>query len=160
VDPTNHVDGANFWDTVITISNQTATQFSWQLGSTAHEFGAVVPARLLDSRVGGSTVDGQFEGIGVRAGGSVTELTVAGRGGVPADAAAVVLNVTVTATQVGGYLTIFPCGSAQPNASSLIFTAGQMIPNGVISKIGVGGKVCIFTSAGTDLIVDANGYFP
>ena len=90
----------------------------------------------------------------------MTELTVAGRGGVPTNAAAAVLNVTVTAAQDGGYLTVFPCGSTQPNASSLNFTTGQTIPNGVIAKIGTAGKVCIYTSAGTHLLVDANGYFP
>jgi hypothetical protein len=30
----------------------------------------------------------------------------------------------------------------------------------VTSKVGTGGRVCVFTSGTTDLIVDANGYFP
>ncbi|MBI4883248.1 MAG: hypothetical protein HY826_04255, partial [Actinobacteria bacterium] len=47
------------------------------------DFVSVVPGRLLDSRGPGSaTVDGLFQGIGVRGAGSVTELVVAGRGGV------------------------------------------------------------------------------
>ena len=57
--------------------------------------GSLSPARLLDSRAGGATVDGQLAGIGQRPTGSITEVPVAGRGGVPADASAVVLNVTV-----------------------------------------------------------------
>ena len=55
-------------------------------------FGPLVPARLLDSRLGGSTVDGLFQRVGVRGAGSVTELLVAGRGGVVGDASAVVLT--------------------------------------------------------------------
>ena len=36
---------------------------------------------------------------------------------------------------------------------------GSTIPNLVITKIGAGGKVCIFTSAGTQLIADVDGYY-
>ena len=46
-----------------------------------------------------------------------------------------------------------------PEASNLNFVAGQTIPNAVISKLGTGGKVCIYTSAATNLITDLNGYF-
>jgi subtilisin family serine protease len=123
-------------------------------------FAALVPARLLDSRVGGSSVDGLFQGGGVRPAGSVTVLPVAGRGGVPVDAVAVVLNVTVIDALGGGFVTVFPCGSAQPNASNLNFVAGQTVPNAVVAKVGNAGTVCLFTSAAVQLIVDANGYFP
>eukprot|EP01041_Mallomonas_annulata_P028956 gene28956-50861_t len=48
-------------------------------------FEADVPARLLETRVGEglSTVDGRDNGIGPRVGGSITELQVTGRAGVP-----------------------------------------------------------------------------
>ncbi len=123
-------------------------------------FASVVPARLLDTRAGLSTVDGTFEAIGARAAGSVTELVVAGRGGVPADASTVVLNVTVTEPTAAGFVTVFPCGAERPNASNLNHVAGQSVPNAVVSKVGDGGRVCIFTMTRTELIVDVNGYFP
>jgi Fibronectin type III domain/Carbohydrate binding domain len=123
-------------------------------------FGPLVPGRLLDSRSGSATVDGQFAGIGQRAAGSVTELQVTGRHGVPVDASAVVLNVTVTDPKAAGYVTVWPCGSPQPNASNLNFDTGVTIPNAVITKIGAGGKVCLFTTAATHLITDINGYQP
>ena len=128
----------------------------------APPFTALVPARLLETRSGAgfSTVDGQYLGSGVQAGGSVVALTVAGRAGIPADASAVVLNVTVTDPAAAGFVTVFPCGAAQPTASNLNFVAGTTIPNAVITKIGDGGKVCLYTSQATQLIVDANGYFP
>ena len=125
----------------------------------ASSFASVVPARLLETRAGLATVDGQFNGIGVRGAGVVTELVVAGRGGVPINASTVVLNVTVTGAQAAGFVTVFPCGSARPNASNLNYTAGQSIPNAVVSKVGTSGRVCIFTLTATDLIVDVNGYF-
>ncbi|CAB4895317.1 unannotated protein [freshwater metagenome] len=124
-------------------------------------FAAVSPARLMETRFDvGTTVDTRYRWIGQRDAGSVTQLRVAGRGGVPGGAVAVVLNVTVTRAEVPGFVTVFPCGSTRPSASSLNFAAGQTVPNAVIAKVGVGGTVCLFTSAATDLIVDVNGYFP
>ena len=123
-------------------------------------FASLVPGRVLDSRTGRATIDGQFAGIGARAAGSVTELQVGGRAGVPVNASTVVLNITVTDPTTGGFVTVYPCGTTRPNASNLNFTAGQTIPNAVITKTGAGGKICIYTSAQTDLITDTNGYFP
>jgi hypothetical protein len=122
-------------------------------------FTSVVPARLLETRTGGSTVDGTFNAVGLRSAGTVTELPVQGRGGVSGTADAVTLNVTVVDATGPGFITVFPCGSAQPNASNLNYTAGQTIPNAVVTKIGTGGKVCLFTLAPVHLIVDVNGYF-
>jgi hypothetical protein len=126
---------------------------------TCAAFNPLVPGRLLDSRSGQATVDGQFNGIGVRGAGSVTALTVAGRGGVAGDAAAVVLNVTVTDALAAGFVTVFPCGSAQPNASSVNYVAGSTVANAVIVKVGTGGQVCVFTQSAINLIADVNGYF-
>ena len=124
-------------------------------------FVSLVPARLLESRsgVGVGSVDGLFAGLGVRGAGSVTELVVAGRGGVAVDASAVVLTVTVTEPVAAGFVTVFPCGSARPLASSVNFVAGATVANSVVSGVGVGGRVCVFTSAATQLVVDVNGYF-
>ena len=129
---------------------------------TAPPVVTVSPARLLETRSGPNltTVDGQFQGQGRRAAGSVLELTVAGRGSVPADASAAVLNVTAVFPDGPGYLTVFPCGEDQPNASSVNYQTGQVVPNAVLAKIGAGGKVCIFTLAASDLLVDVNGYAP
>ncbi len=102
------------------------------------------PARLLDSRVGGATVDGQFAGGGRRGAGSVTEVVVAGRGGVPSDASAVVVNVTLVETGAAGFATVFPCGGAVPDASNLNYVAGQTVANAVVAKVGVGWQgVCV-----------------
>ena len=91
-------------------------------------FVSLVPARLLETRPGLSTVDGQFNGVGVRGAGSVTELVVAGRGGVAVDASAVVLTVTVTEPVGAGFVTVFPCGAPRPLASNVNFVAGRRWP--------------------------------
>ena len=121
---------------------------------------ALSPARVLETRPGLSTVDGAFGGAGVRSAGSITELQVTGRGGVPGDASAVVLNVTVTGAEGLGFITSYPCGESLPTASNLNFDTGSTIPNVVVAKIGAGGRVCLYTSNATHLIADVNGYFP
>jgi hypothetical protein len=119
----------------------------------------IEPGRLLDSRLGGTTVDGVSERIGLRLAGSVTELQVTGRHGISADATSVVLNVTVTDPVGSGYVTVWPCGALQPNASNVNFAAGQTIANTVVSKVGSGGRVCVFVSASAHLVADTTGYY-
>ncbi|WP_347261229.1 Ig-like domain repeat protein [Rudaea sp.] len=122
----------------------------------------MVPARLVDTRTGAFTIDGQFAGGGVLAALSTTDVTMCGRGGVPASGVdAVVLNVTVTEPADAGYLTVWPTGSAQPNASNLNFVANQTIPNMVIAKVGNGGKVSFYVGSGrgAQLVVDVVGWF-
>jgi GDSL-like Lipase/Acylhydrolase family len=116
-------------------------------------------ARLLDTRSGGSTFDGLHQGVGQRPPNTVYELPVVGRGGVSASATGIVLNVTAVSPAGDGYISVFPCGSAVPNASNLNFVIGQTVPNLVVSKIGLGGKVCVVASAATELLVDASGFF-
>ena len=108
----------------------------------------------------GNTIDGQFTDLGMRAAGVTTVLPVAGRGGVPGDAAAVTLNVTSTGSLAAGFVTVYPCGAPRPDASNLNFGPGATIANAVTSKVGAGGAVCIYNQSATHLIVDVNGYFP
>lgn len=123
-------------------------------------YGGLSPARLLDTRGSGATVDGQFQRGGVRASGSTLALQVAGRGGVPTTATSVVLNVTVSGATAAGFVTVFPCGTTRPNASNLNYTAGQTVPNLVIAKIGQNGQVCLYVERATQLIADVAGTFP
>ncbi len=123
----------------------------------------VVPARLLETRDGvdDMTVDGEFEGEGRLGAGETLELTVADRGGVDADAEAVVLNVGAVLPGDDGFLTIWPCGEEMPNASNLNYLSTDLaISNSVVAKIGDEGKVCIYTLAETDLIADVNAFVP
>jgi hypothetical protein len=117
------------------------------------------PARLVDTRPGTQTADGRQQGEGLRAAGSVTPVQVGGRAGLGSAPPVVVLNVTVTGSQAGGYVTVWPCGARQPNASNVNFAAGQTIANQVIAKVGTQGRVCVFTSAATHVLVDAAGTF-
>ena len=121
-----------------------------------------VPARILETRVGPTlkTIDGSFEGIGKQSAGAIVELTVAGRGGVPANADAVFLNLTAVAPDGFGFLTAYPCGASRPLTSNVNYSPGDVSPNSVLAKIGTGGKVCIYTKAPSDIIADVNGFVP
>ena len=98
--------------------------------------------------------------IGSLAAGGTLELGVAGVAGVPSDPVAVVLNMTVVNARAAGFATVYPCGQPRPTASNLNFVAGQTIPNVVIAKPGVGGKVCVFSDSTVDVLADVAGFFP
>jgi hypothetical protein len=107
----------------------------------------------------GATIDGQFDGGGLAEAGTVTQLRVGGRGGVPTNASAVALNLTITGPTGSGWATVYPCGTPRPNASNINFTSGATIANSVITKLGTNGDVCIYTDKTTHLITDVAGYF-
>jgi hypothetical protein len=106
------------------------------------------PVRLLDSR---STTR--------IAAGTAKELSVLGDKGIPADAAAVAMNVTAVGAAADGFMTVYPCGEAVPTASNVNYKKGQDIANTVLGKPGLGGKVCFYSDKAVDIVVDASGYF-
>ena len=125
-------------------------------------FTPLVPARLLDTRQGEATVDGAGRpGAPVGPGGTL-DLAVLGRGGVPAvGVAAVVINITATNPTASSFVTVWPTGAARPLASNLNVVAGQTVPNLVVAKVGLGGRISLFNHSGSlDLIADIAGYVP
>ncbi len=122
---------------------------------SAGRYTPLTPARILDTRDGTGGVTGPIGS------GSTAIVQVAGRGGVPASgAAAVALNVTATQPTADGFLTIYPSGTARPVASNLNFSPGKTVPNMVVVKLGTGGAVDVFNSAGTThVLFDVAGWF-
>ena len=93
---------------------------------------SVEPARVLDTRPGQATIDGDFDGEGRIVAGSTLDVKVAGRGGIPDDATDAFLNVTVVQPAGQGFLTVFPAGGLPPNSSNVNYRAGQTVPNSVV----------------------------
>jgi len=120
-------------------------------------YNGVAPARLLDTRFG----TGTGTHVGPLGQGQTIRVQATGRGNVPGSGvSAVVLNVTATEPTANSYLTVFPTGSAVPNASNLNFVAGATIPNRVIVPVGSGGGVSIFNGWGqVHVVVDIGGWF-
>jgi Subtilase family len=117
------------------------------------------PARLLDTRPGFGTIDGQFAGIGEQAAGTTLNLLIAGRPGVALGERLVSLNLAAVSPASPGWITVFPCGQPVPLASNLNFSDGQTIANHVVAKTDASGQVCIYFSSTTHAIVDVVGYF-
>ena len=117
-------------------------------------FTGVTPNRVLDSRNGTGGFSSPW-GPGV-----TRALTVVGVGGVPSNATAVVMNVTVTNTTASSWLRVSPTGALPPLTSNLNFTAGQTVPNLVVVRVGTGGQVDLTNLNGhTDVIADVVGYY-
>lgn len=125
------------------------------VGSTLNP---IVPARFLDTRNGGETIDNLQEKIGKRSAGDELELQIAGRPGVPVDASAVVINVTAVAPEAVGFVTVHPCVTPRPNASSLNHVAGVNGANELIALLDADGKICLYTDQNTHLLVDVVAY--
>lgn len=112
------------------------------------------PARLLDTRAGQPTVDGQFAGGGARPAGSTLALAARGRGGVPGTARTALLNITAVGPAVGGFVTVHPCDRPRPLASSLNFAAGTNTSNLVVTALSATGTACIYTNQAVHLVAD------
>ena len=120
----------------------------------------VVPSRVLDTRAAGDTVDDLFQGEGRTGVESTTVLPVGGRAGVPADAAAVIVNVTAVGPSETGFVTVSPCVSPVPTASSLNYVAGVNRANELVASLDEDGQICLFTSTDVHLLVDVVAYLP
>ncbi len=128
---------------------------------TDESFTGLSPERLMDTRIGGGTLDGNFSGPPKLIAGDALALPIAGRGDVPSSGVdSVVLNVTAINSAGAGFLTVWPAGEAQPNASNLNFTPGRVVPNMVIVPLGADGEISLWSSSTVDVLVDVLGWIP
>jgi hypothetical protein len=112
-------------------------------------FVPVGPLRLADTRNGTG-----FTRLNART------IRVAVQGaGVPADATAVILTVTVASTRDAGYVTVWPDGGPRPTTSNLNSTgAGQTLAATVSTPLH-SGAVAIYATMAAEVIVDVTGVF-
>ncbi|MGZ7014735.1 MAG: choice-of-anchor Q domain-containing protein, partial [Acidimicrobiales bacterium] len=130
-----------------------AVESSSALFAEGSAYTPLPPVRVLDTRKGTG---------GLAPLGSTPEsLVVAGTHGVPADATAVVLNVTGTDVLEPTFVTAFPGGGgAVPQASNVNLGAFQTAANLVTVKLGGGGAVSFANAHGTiSLVADLMGYY-
>lgn len=81
--------------------------------------------------------------------------------GVPIDATAVALNVTVTGPTSAGSLTLFPGAAPVPETNVVSFAAGRTRAGNVTMPLA-GGVLSVLDRQETgsvDLILDVSGYF-
>jgi hypothetical protein len=112
-------------------------------------FNPVGPARL----VSGAAAAGAFTAAQKK------DFTVTGFAGIPSGVSAVAVNLSARST-AEGYVTLYPTGSSRPTASQLTFAPQYQWSGFAVVRIGTGGKITCYNSAGsTKLSLDVAGFF-
>lgn len=113
----------------------------------------VTPSRIKDTRSG-------LGGTGIANAGTTQTLRVRGVGGVPANATAVVLNLTAVSPTATSFVTAWPADRTRPTVSNINTTAGTTLPNLVVVRIPASGDINLYNHSGaTHLVADVLGYY-
>lgn len=120
-------------------------------------YNAITPTRIADTRPNSGT---PYASKTLQPNTSI-DIGVVGAAGVPAGATAAVINVTSVNSTKGGYLTVYPSGTARPTTSFLNFQEGQVVAKETIAKLASNGKITIYngSAASVNVIVDVVGYY-
>ncbi|HUC37843.1 MAG TPA: glycoside hydrolase family 5 protein [Acidimicrobiales bacterium] len=129
--------------------------FSSGSGTQGSLFSAVEPSRVIGSSSGAVGVPGGSEAVA----------QIGGIGTVPADATAVVLNVTDVPT-TPNFLTVFPAGGSPPNAADVNYVPQDtfnVVCNASYGTLSSSGQIAVLngpSQAGTaGVAADLFGYF-
>jgi hypothetical protein len=116
----------------------------------------LTPCRIIDTR----------QATGPRGGPALAArqsrvVTVGGVCGIPADAKAISVNVTVLPPMSTGFLTLYPADSALPLASTINFAGGKIRANNAIVRVSSQGTIAVYNggSQETHFIIDVSGFF-
>lgn len=118
------------------------------LAPNSLRYTSVTPARLLDTRTTGGAISG----------GTTRDVSVTGVANVPTTARAVVLNVTSVNQASAGFLRIYPAGDLQPAGASASYQSTTVAQQMTV-PVGQSGRITVFASATTDVIIDVQGYY-
>ncbi len=127
-------------------------------GATGQRFTPVTPTRLVDSRDGLGTTMGPWAAGSQR----VVDLT---RGPIPADAGAVMSNLTGVAPSADTHITAWSGDTTMPIASNLNLAMGDVRANQAVTALSDTGTspigtISVFNNSGAaGLLVDVVGYF-
>lgn len=67
------------------------------------------------------------------------------------------LNVVAVNPERTSFQTVYPCDAGRPLAANVNYVAGAIGYNAVFAQVDGSGKVCIYSPAATDVVVDLNG---
>ncbi len=116
----------------------------------------LTPCRIVDTR----NPTGPWGSPALAAGGTRT-FQIGGQCGVPADAGAVAINVSVTNATASGSVTVYPGAGVAPGTTTVAFPAGKLRSNNATIGL-VDGALSVYDrqQAGTvNFILDVSGYF-
>jgi hypothetical protein len=124
-------------------------------GDSGARWYPVPSKRLVDTRIGRG-LSGRFQNATPRS------FQVAGAT-VPPDVVAVTANLTATGSTGAGYLAAGSTIGAHPSTSTVNFTTGQTLANGLSLRVGSDGRsAAVYVGAprtGSHVILDVTGYF-
>lgn len=169
----NYQPGATAANFVIVPNSPTCNAFSLvSSGSAANVaidavgyytsgFTGTGPTRIVDTRPGATNQGGVTGPIPA---GTSAAFQVAGVAGVPANAAAVAINVTAVGPTAGGNLRVYPdagAGGTPPNASNINYVPGVTKAVFDVVPLPADGKIDVYTAGSpVDVVLDVAGYFP
>lgn len=116
------------------------------------------PVRLLDTRIGETTVDGQFAGTGVVGAGATLELPIAERSGSTNETGLVAIVVTATTGSEPSDLVVQPCGSESAATPSLTIAPLTTSTRNLLTPLGENGAICVTSTAPVDVQVDIEAF--
>jgi uncharacterized repeat protein (TIGR03803 family) len=128
--------------------------------AATYEFYPLQPCRLVDTRNPNGDLGGPFLRGAVERDFPLLESPCLS--GLPLQVQAYSLNVTVLPNPSGqrlGYLTVWPAGADQPAVSTLNNPTATYVANAAIVPAPPDGRIAVYPSQSTDLLVDINGYF-
>jgi hypothetical protein len=141
-----------------TVLDQGASLCHSALPWPATDLYTVPPCRVIDTR----WPDGALGGPAL-AGTSTRSFAIPESCGIPADAVAVVANVTAVSPAFSGSFEVYPTGALPAGTDTVSFQAGRVRANNTLLALGVGGEVSVHTTlsaAGTvHFVLDVSGYF-
>ncbi len=127
---------------------------------STYEFYPLPPCRLVDTRGPNGGLGGPFLQGAVERDFSLLDSPCLR--GLPQQPQAYSLNFTVIPNPPGqhlGFLTVWPAGGAQPSVSTLNNGTATNVANAAIVPAPPDGRIAVYPSQSTDLLVDINGYF-
>jgi hypothetical protein len=110
-------------------------------------FVPLTPARALDTRL-----------LGAKSAANTPTIADLAAVGVPDDATAVALNLTVTEPEADGYITLASAGVGVPFVSNLNFRAGETTANFAV-VVADAGQVQYLSTTPAHVILDVTGYW-
>ena len=125
------------------------------VGSQSLRFVPITPCRIADTRNPNGPFGGPILGAAISRDFNIP----ASACGIPANAAAYSLNLTVVPLGPLGYLSVWPTGQSQPLVSTLNSEDGRIKANAAIVPAGLNGAITLYVTDSTHAIIDINGYF-
>jgi sugar lactone lactonase YvrE len=112
-------------------------------------FYVVKPCRVVDTRSTTAIANGETR-----------DVLFAGVCGIPADASAVVTNVTAVSPSTDGWLALWPAGTVWSGTSTMSYRIGRTRANNSIVSLLSDGYVSVLNGGGSQhVVIDVTGYF-